>query len=796
MIFREFFTQAVGADPYPYQARLAEAPWPEALEVPTGMGKTAAVTLAWLWKRGWGAGGRRAEPDADTPRRLVWCLPMRVLVEQTAGATGQWLERLGLTDQVAVHLLLGGEVSRDWLEAPEHDAVLIGTQDMLLSRALMRGYGLSRYRWPMEFALLHNDAFWVFDEVQLMGVGMATSAQLEAFRRAWPLARPARSLWLSATLRSDWLATVDFRPHLESLQTQTLTLSEDERSRPEVARRLQAPKALARAGFALDDDSAGGNARDYLASLAAAVQAAHRPGTTTLVVVNRVARAQGLYQLLNKAVDTPLILVHSRFRPAERRELNRRLVEEEGERIIVATQAVEAGVDLSAATLFTELAPWSSLVQRFGRCNRHGELDQAQIFWIDIDSDKQAPPYEPETLAAARDRLQGLQQAGPAHLPPVEEGADWQQVIRRGDFLDLFDTDPDLTGFDVDVSPYVRDTDDRDLLGFWRELGEDVQAEPAPAAEELCRIPLGEARKLLDRLNKANRTAWIWDHLERRWTPFRGAPRPGLVLMLPVEAGGYDPELGLFISHKKTVPAVPAPEAIPEADEDERLTTLGRAVPLPEHLCHVETHARDLGEVLAPEQVETLSTAGRWHDLGKAHPAFQHAVQAAFDDPEQARTKLWAKSPRLDGRLDYGVDGQPRRHFRHELASMLAWLAHHDGAPEADLIAYLILAHHGKLRLRLRALPGENEPSDGRLFCRGVWAGDRLPPLSACKEAVGETELQLDLMRLGLGAQGPSWTERTAALLQQYGPFRLAWLETLLRLADWRASRAEQEQFA
>ena len=36
------------------------------------------------------------------------------------------------------------------------------------------------------------------------------------------------------------------------------------------------------------------------------------------------------------------------------------------DRIIVATQVVEAGVDISATTLVTELSPWSSLVQRFG----------------------------------------------------------------------------------------------------------------------------------------------------------------------------------------------------------------------------------------------------------------------------------------------------------------------------------------------------------------------------------------------------------------------------------------------
>jgi CRISPR-associated endonuclease/helicase Cas3 len=91
-----------------------------------------------------------------------------------------------------------------WADCPEEDAILIGTQDMLLSRALMRGYGMSRYQWPVHFAWLHNDALWVFDEVQLMGPGLKTSAQLEAFRRKIGSSSRSRSLWVSATLKRDW----------------------------------------------------------------------------------------------------------------------------------------------------------------------------------------------------------------------------------------------------------------------------------------------------------------------------------------------------------------------------------------------------------------------------------------------------------------------------------------------------------------------------------------------------------------------------------------------------------------
>src|SRR5699024_10993262 len=84
-------------------------------------------------------------------------------------------------------------------------------------------------------------------------------------------------------------------------------------------------------------------------------------------------------------------------------------------------------------------------------------------------------------------------------------------------------------------------------------------------------------------------------------------------------------------------------------------------------------------------------------------------------------------------RPDYHVVDQDgsrvlRKGFRHELASMLAWLQHGGADDRQDLIAFLICAHHGRIRMRLRALPGEPEPPEpDRLFARGIWHGDRLP---------------------------------------------------------------------
>src|SRR5499426_1471569 len=149
-------------------------------------------------------------------RRLVYCLPMRTLVEQTERVAQTALARLtehGLVakEQFAAYVLMGGDVSDAWAMSPEREYILIGTQDMLLSRALNRGYAMSRFRWPVHFGLLNNDCLWVIDEVQLMGSGLATTLQLQALRRKLGVFNNARTIWMSATVEPEWLKTVDFK---------------------------------------------------------------------------------------------------------------------------------------------------------------------------------------------------------------------------------------------------------------------------------------------------------------------------------------------------------------------------------------------------------------------------------------------------------------------------------------------------------------------------------------------------------------------------------------------------------
>ena len=130
-----------------WQLALTTDAWPQVLIAPTGSGKMAAVTLGW-------AAHRLRNPE-NTPRRLIWCLPMRTLVEQRAEAARKWFGRLAVEADGAnrlprpddVHVFMGGVDGDGWLETPERPAVLVGTQEMLLSRALMRGYASSPAVW-------------------------------------------------------------------------------------------------------------------------------------------------------------------------------------------------------------------------------------------------------------------------------------------------------------------------------------------------------------------------------------------------------------------------------------------------------------------------------------------------------------------------------------------------------------------------------------------------------------------------------------------------------------------------
>jgi len=104
-------------------------------------------------------------------------------------------------------------------------------------------------------------------------------------------------------------------------------------------------------------------------------------GKRVLVVVNTIKDADNLYQLLDEKIeeDMKLFKFHSEMTLSERKELEEELEKrfsnpkpssEKKGKILVATQVVEASLDIDADILFTTLAPLDALVQRMGRVAR------------------------------------------------------------------------------------------------------------------------------------------------------------------------------------------------------------------------------------------------------------------------------------------------------------------------------------------------------------------------------------------------------------------------------------------
>jgi CRISPR-associated endonuclease/helicase Cas3 len=188
----------------------------------------------------------------------------------------------------------------------------------------------------------------------------------------------------------------------------------------------------------------------------------------------------------------------------------------------------------------------------------------------------------------------------------------------------------------------------------------------------------------------------------------------------------------------------------------------------------------DLSELLSRDLHTPLETAALWHDVGKAHKTFQETM---LRDQTLASGELWAKSTSFLGKHN-------RRYFRHELVSALAFLESCNNQPEADLIAYLIASHHGKARVTVAPIPGEQDETPMAVHqILGVRNGDKIPAVALnATKTIPPFETNLAMFNVGSEDNHPTWIDRSTRLRDERGPFALAYLELLVRLADWRAS--------
>ncbi|MUL41637.1 type I-U CRISPR-associated helicase/endonuclease Cas3 [Streptomonospora sp. PA3] len=383
--FARFFADVHGFAPLPWQQALAERllngdDWPEEVDVPTGLGKTALIDIA-LFASAAGAPAAR--------RRVFFVVDRRLVVDQAHTHARTIADALAAPESEAVAAVAealrpsegkdgpvveagrmrGGTTwSWRWVERPDIHAVIAGTVDQIGSRLLMRGYGLSANLAPIDAALVGTDSLIVCDEAHLAEPFLTTLQAASEFAGGPGRLHRPTVVAMSATTNG-----AEGTRH-------TITAADE--THPVAAARLHAPRWL---HLIHPKATAAQAARAVVAQMAGWAQhLAGGPdsGRVVLSVCNTVARARAVFNALADA-GVPAeqrILLTGRIRPLDRDHLLARTADTFllGRRsyapappfYIVSTQTVEVGANIDADHLVTESASMAALIQRLGRIGR------------------------------------------------------------------------------------------------------------------------------------------------------------------------------------------------------------------------------------------------------------------------------------------------------------------------------------------------------------------------------------------------------------------------------------------
>lgn len=484
--------------------------WPERINAPTGSGKSSVVDIH-LFANALTAVG--AAPRV--PRRLCVTVGRRALVDSQATRADMILDCLkkALTDESAEQDILRrvaealqsfqtrndekgrapfevghirGELSNRTLPVTDISAcaIIAATPDMYGSRALFRGYGSTKAARPRETALLAMDTVMVLDEAHM------NRQLLHTTQRIAELQKREVNLGVPTLQVVETTAT----PSTEDSESTTLGVDIEALDSPndkELRKRVHSHKELVlrpidkwdgKPGNAATVNAAVDAIKDFLAHREAGEDS--KEAHTVGCIVNHVRTAISIKEALAKdlAKDEVQLLV-GRMRPSDLEKLqnkHRELFTTEGDKsvkVVVATQTLEVGIDVDFADLVTELAPASSLAQRFGRVNRLGHRTDSKVVVIRPASGdlvkKDAPPYKAVDLSNAYGWLEALNgtenpSVNPAAMvknPPVQSSPE-RLLYQRPEWSDLLEFSR------TDENPY-----DEPDLDLW--LHDSLDAETA-----------------------------------------------------------------------------------------------------------------------------------------------------------------------------------------------------------------------------------------------------------------------------------------------------------------------------
>ena len=617
-------------NPRPYQSDLAELLKTNrhlVLRAPTGAGKTLAVLAPFILLR-----------EEIKVAGLIYVLPLRTLVE----AVSEEAQELAKAHNLEVAVQTGERADSEFFHRAD---IIVTTFDQLLSGLLCEPYGLSNKLWNINAAAIAGKMI-VFDEFHLMEPDRAFVSALFGVSLFKDL---CVTVWMTATATSALTDRI-----ISTLEARELTLSQKER-------------------YALfEGNGINRQVRTHWDETLAASHILACRGAKVLVVVNTVKRAQALFGELEKKWK-PLLL-HSRFFQDDRREKQGLLKESQ---LTIATQVIEAGVDISSEILLTEAAPVNALVQRAGRCARfRGESGTIHIYGADSQW-----PYTKAQIDCAKRFVKDTDNANPetCHRWVEAAHADEDRQALTG-FRDLFERRRSfirnrVTGEDqqTGVASFIRPDEDTVRVFILAE-----PPTPKPQERQAIQLRRSTARKYQDR-------AWVYSADE--WTK-NGNISTAYAMALPPSIASYTKEEGLILGRAGEIESPPKPPNAPPG-----WGTLS-VEHWTDHTVNVIKHALlRMNTEGVPKRFTDLATwAAKLHDVGKLQAPWQLWAlerQAKLGKPEQVALA----HTDYDRKLHRGEPKAPH----HAAAGALygAWFL--QGLPENDRNAVLlaVLTHHG-----------------------------------------------------------------------------------------------------
>lgn len=343
--------------PYPYQEKVAQhllSGRNVILQAPTGAGKTAAGLLPFLH-------ARRNSDASSFPRKCIYSVPMRVLANQFVVEYTKLITKYGWQHELDVTIQTGERPEDPQLEGD----LIFTTIDQTLSNFLCIPYALGNGRANVNAGAVAT-SYLVFDEFHLYDAYTALPTTLQMLKM---LKGITPFLLMTATFSATMLIEL-----AQELDVVIVPEDDEERSTLQAIPSQQKERIY--------------QTQDKLLT-AEAVLTHHPTGGRSIAICNTVDRTQALFEAVKQAAPpgVEVKLLHSRFYPDDRKAKEDWLRQEFGKdkkayqvqsAILIATQVIEVGLDITCDVLHTELAPANAILQRAGRCARYAS-EQGQV---------------------------------------------------------------------------------------------------------------------------------------------------------------------------------------------------------------------------------------------------------------------------------------------------------------------------------------------------------------------------------------------------------------------------------